>query len=974
MLRFVRSAPAQKMGELFYARLRFLLVIGLLASFGLLSASLATAQITLQNDFEDGTNQGWIPRGSAVLTNTTEQAHGGTHSLKTTGRTAGFNGPSLDITSIVTPGATYTVDAWVRLVDPANSSNPSQPTSDSLKFTLQPTISGTQSFIQVTSSATVTNSAWVELQGSVTIPTGASDLLLYLEAAGANTDYYLDDFTLSGQPPTSSGCATPPDNSGIHANFDDGTTDGFAPHFGIGTVSVQPVADAPSQPNALLTTGRTGSFAGPAIDASGKMCNGSQYRLSVKVKLAPTATADDTLRVSADMIFADNSEHFATLVGNTAVPNDGAWHNLTAVTNFAFNYSKLTVYVESATLTQDFYIDDFDVTFIPPVQIEQNIPSVFQTFADLFPIGTAIDSADLTGPHSQLWVKHFNSMTSGNDMKFDATEPTEGNFTFTSADAQVAFAQKNNIRIRGHNLVWSNGSQTPAWVFLEKDGVTPLSASNPADVALLTSRMQDHITKVMQHFGTATYAWDVVNEPIDSNQPDCLQHGPWYNILGPSYLDMAFQFARTANPSAELFLNDFNTTTDPRKTCLFNVVKGMIARGVPIDAVGHEMHSNLQFPPVQSLADTVNQLHTLTTVTGKPLDQQVTEFDISVYFGSNPTIFTDYSQIPQDFFVQQGYLYRDFFQVLKQLNSDPNDKKISGVTFWGMADDDTWLTSPSKVDGPLLFDTGLQHKPAYTGIIDPLDLPGADLSVTMSANSGTILSGQSVAYTITVTNNGHDDAAALTLTDALPGGTTFQSIMPPGGWTCTTPAVGSNGTVSCTAAALANGGTAQFTLTAGIPCGTHNGTMIANSAAIASTTRDPNPDATNNTATVNVSVSNPPPVISGLTAHPNVLWPPDTLLHEVTLNYTITDNCTTAIVPVITITSNQPANAPRPRIIPTTDWKVVDAHHVQLRAIIDPLTIKGRTYTITLTATDSANSSTTGSVKVDIPLLPLFLF
>src|SRR6185312_10353652 len=210
-----------------------------------------------------------------------------------------------------------------------------------------------------------------------------------------------------------------------------------------------------------------------------------------------------------------------------------------------------------------------------------------------------------------------------------------------------------------------------------------------------------------------------------------------------------------------------------------------IARGVPIDGVGHQLHSNIQYPPAQSITDTVNLFHGLTTVAGKPLDQQVTELDMSTYAGAAPTIYTDYSQIPSDLFVQQGYLYRDFFQALKQLNSDPNHRKISSVTFWGMADDDTWLTSSTKVDAPLLFDTGLQHKPAYTGIIDPLDLPGADLQATISASAGSVLSGGAVSYTITVLNNGHDDAASVSLLDTIPSSASFQSIAAPAGWSCT---------------------------------------------------------------------------------------------------------------------------------------------------------------------------------------------
>src|SRR5262245_41621397 len=79
-------------------------------------AALAQTAAVVQNDFEDGSLQGWIPRGPVTLTNTNEvPAHGGTRSLKTTGRTAGFNGPSLNTFGLLTKGATYQVTAWVRL-------------------------------------------------------------------------------------------------------------------------------------------------------------------------------------------------------------------------------------------------------------------------------------------------------------------------------------------------------------------------------------------------------------------------------------------------------------------------------------------------------------------------------------------------------------------------------------------------------------------------------------------------------------------------------------------------------------------------------------------------------------------------------------------------------------------------------------------------------------------------------------------
>src|SRR5665811_1156778 len=121
------------------------------------------------------------------------------------------------------------------------------------------------------------------------------------------------------------------------------------------------------------------------------------------------------------------------------------------------------------------------------------------------------DATNLSGPHAQLLTKHFNSITSGNDMKWSSTEPTAGTFTYTAADAQVSFAQTNHMLIRGHNLVWASGSQTPAW--------------------------------------------DVVNEPLDPNQPDCLSRGPFYKVLGKSYIDIALQAARQYAPAGtQLFI------------------------------------------------------------------------------------------------------------------------------------------------------------------------------------------------------------------------------------------------------------------------------------------------------------------------------------------------------------------------------------------------------------------------------------
>ena len=734
----------------------------------------ATAQTIVNNDFEDGATQGWIPRGPVTLTNSTDFAHDGTHSLLTTGRTAGFNGPSLNVLGTLTKGATYQVSAWVRLTTGTPATQ--------VKITVQRNLAGGAQFDTVAQSAAtgVTDGAFVQLTGLYAFsgddPTG---LLLYVESSSATASYYLDDFSIVkiSDPP-----GPPPNTTGLNTNFDDGTTQGWKPRIGDETLTVSP-ADSHSAPNSLLTTGRTTAFRGPAIDVSNIMFNGSRYKVSLWAKLAP-GEQPAQLRVSLQRN-AGTISTFHTVIGNTNVTAD-AWVRLTTTYDVALANSSLTLYVESASSLASFYIDDVQITFVPPPVIEQNIPALKDVLKDSFLIGAGgVGSLEISGVHGDLLKKHFNSMTSGNDMKWDATEPSEGNFVFTNADAQLAFAQANGIMMRGHTLLWHN--QIPAWVFTDPVTNAPMLPSE-ANKALLIQRLQNHIRGVAGHFVGKLYAWDVVNEVIDETQPDCLRRSPWYNIIGPSFIDIAFQTARQVDPNALLFINEFNSTFNPKRTCYFNLVKDLKTRGIPIDGVGHQLHDNFEFPPVQTLIDTVNQFATLG------VQQHVTEMDVNIYSGSANTSIANYDEIPLDRHVKVAYHYRDYFNALRQLKG-----KVTSVSTWGLADDSTWLNQSGRINAPLLFDPQLLHKLAYTAIVDPLDLPGADLAITKTANATSVLSGGSITYTTTVTNNGHDPASNVALLDALPPDTTFQSLTAPASWTCTTPAVGSSGTVSCNA-------------------------------------------------------------------------------------------------------------------------------------------------------------------------------
>lgn len=960
MFHLTRLLHSHKILRVDYAVRTCVLALGLACALALYflsplgrSSAIAQTVAVVQNDFEDGALQGWIPRGPVTLTNTDEvPAHGGTRSLKTTGRTAGFNGPSLNAFGLLTKGATYQVTAWLRLIA---GEAPTQ-----IRVTMQRTVSGGNSFDSIASSSAtgVTDAAWLQLSGLYSF--GGDDpsaLLLYIESSSATASYYMDDFSIVkiADPP-----GPPPNTDGLVSAFESGATEGWGPRIGDETVTVTS-ADAHSGAGSLLTTGRTTAFRGVAVNVTNIMFNGSRYKVSLWAKLAP-GEAPTQLRVSLQRN-AGTITTFHQVVGSTNVTSD-AWVRLTTTYDVALANSSLILYLESANNQplSSFYIDDAQITFVPPPTIEPDLPSVYQAYADFFPVGAAVTPLEITGVHADLLKKHFNSITSGNDFKWDATEPTEGAFRFTNADAQVSFAQANNIIVRGHTLLWH--SQIPAWVFTDPATGATMQPSD-ANRALLIQRLQNHIRGVAGHFVGKLDAWDVVNEVIDENQPDCLRRSTWYNIIGPQYIDIAFQTAREVDPNAKLFINEFNSTFGAKRACYFNVVRDLKARGVPVDGVGHQMHNNFEFPPVQGFTDTINMFATLGVL------QHVTEMDVNIYSGSANTSIANYDEIPLDRHVRVAYHYRDYFEAFKKLKD-----KIQSVTVWGLADDNTWLTSSGRVNAPLLFDDQLKRKLAYIAVMNPLDLPGADLSTSVVADSNTVLSGHDVSYTITVTNNRDnnqepvlstdDDLPAenVSLTDAIPAGTVFKSLSAPAGWSCAAPAAGGVGSVSCTAASLAPGDSAQFNLIVTVACPTPNTTEIANSATVASTTRDPN-TAPNNTASVNVLVSNPPPVISGLSVDKPVLWPPNHKMVPVTLSYNLSDNCDTGLTPVITISSNEPPNGHCDGNT-SPDWRVIDAHRVLLRAERNG-NGSGRKYTITLTDTDSAGSSSSRSVIVHVP-------
>lgn len=209
----------------------------------------------------------------------------------------------------------------------------------------------------------------------------------------------------------------------------------------------------------------------------------------------------------------------------------------------------------------------------------------------------------------------FGSITPENAMKWDATEPNRGQFTFGSADQHMNFAQQNRKQVRCHTLVWY--SQLPGWVNSINNNAT------------LIQVMTNHINTVMNRYKGRCTHWDVVNEAL--NEDGTYRDNVFLRVIGEAYIPMAFRIAAAADPASKLYYNDYNLEYNEAKTQgAVRIVKLCQRYGVKIDGVGFQGHLVVESTRTQSTPTPPQSTleKALRAMTDLGVDVAYTEVDI----------------------------------------------------------------------------------------------------------------------------------------------------------------------------------------------------------------------------------------------------------------------------------------------------------------------------------------------------------
>ena len=307
-----------------------------------------------------------------------------------------------------------------------------------------------------------------------------------------------------------------------------------------------------------------------------------------------------------------------------------------------------------------------------------------------FRVGAAIAPPIFDQPQHQVVLgREYNSAESV--LQFRMVQPQEGRFNFARMDREIAYARSHQMTLFGGPLIYKRQSLPPwmdKWFWTEGS---------------LDSAMRAHIQRVMQHGAGVYAAWEVVNEPVTTeNWP----FGHVWNRV--EYITRAFRYARDADPHATLVLNQsFGRSGVDRAFVdqFFELLRQVKAKGAPVDAAGIEMHLEMQMlrpDYIQEFRDYLSRAEQAG------VQVYVTEMDI--YQGPPGTV--------PDPFARQKQIYHD---VLAACLASPLCK---AYYTWGVTDQFNMYqhreADPHPDAKPLPFDENYQKKPAYYGMLEAL--------------------------------------------------------------------------------------------------------------------------------------------------------------------------------------------------------------------------------------------------------------
>lgn len=312
-------------------------------------------------------------------------------------------------------------------------------------------------------------------------------------------------------------------------------------------------------------------------------------------------------------------------------------------------------------------------------------------------IGTAVSTIPLLSDpqYARVLAQNFNMVTPENAMKFQFIHPRPDRYAFADADAIVDFAERNDMAVHGHALVW--GEALPRWV----------TEPNHSDERI-RKILADHIATVVGRYKGRVASWDVINEPLQPFAPELRTGSPWYRAMGEDYIAFALREAHRADPQAKLYINEFACEEQNAKSDgLYQLAKTLLEKGVPLHGIGFQLHEDLtdDYQPVSAAAFRENVQRFIDL----GLEVRISEMDVNLHDDDSP---------------ERLQAQADYFRSMLELAIDV--PAFTAFSTWGFTDRYSslqgWWDAEDLGNG-LIFDSQHRPKPAYNQLRQALAQP-----------------------------------------------------------------------------------------------------------------------------------------------------------------------------------------------------------------------------------------------------------
>jgi endo-1,4-beta-xylanase len=305
--------------------------------------------------------------------------------------------------------------------------------------------------------------------------------------------------------------------------------------------------------------------------------------------------------------------------------------------------------------------------------------------------------------YAALYARESGMLLTEDDLLWYRLKPTQDSpLDFGYGDQIVSFAAGNAQPVLAAHLVWDEGLGD-GW---DPDALFNLSAQEARD--LLFGTIQQEVA----HYAGRVKAWVVANEVTDGNEKDAngfWTEEPWYQTIGPTYVEKAFKLAHRYDPNALLLINEFGFETGPdavgRRRSILKAIDYLKSKNVPVHALGIQAHLNAD--KFARNFDTAAYRTFLSNVAARGLSIFITEMDVQD------------DGLPADIAGRDAAVADVYSRYLSVALREP---AVKVVLNFGLSDRYTWLQEDyPREDGaarrPLPFDEDLQPKPAYTAIL-----------------------------------------------------------------------------------------------------------------------------------------------------------------------------------------------------------------------------------------------------------------